>query len=216
MKTHKQLNDPINIAIRENEKTVTDWDLSELAKVLYQWTDIFNVTFFKDEPVGVPVISFEKTKTGNLGHYVIGRNAFGVRENININRVHLDRTLWEILATLVHEMCHSWQAAYGSPSNSWFHNREFREKMLVIGISVNEKGCQLGIQEPFVSLLKQHGIEVTGDQNPEGLIQITPKERPRGRSKLKKWTCGCQIVRVGKAGFKATCDICGSQFELVE
>ena len=63
---NKQLNDPINIAIRENEKAVTDWVLSDFAKELYRWTDIFNMEFFKDQPVPVPAISFEKTKVGNL------------------------------------------------------------------------------------------------------------------------------------------------------
>ena len=212
----KQLSDPINIAIRENEKTITDWALSDLAKALYWWTDIFNMEFFKDQPVPVPAISFEKAKTGSLGHYIIGRNAFGIRENININRVHLDRPLWGILATLFHEMCHSWQASYGSPSNSWFHNKEFREKMLEMGIVVNGKGCHLGVQDSFVSILKKHGVKVSGEQNPDGMIKFPPKDKPKGKSKLKKWTCGCQIVRVGKATFEATCDICGSKFELVE
>ncbi len=36
------------------------------------------------------------------------------------------------------------------------------------------------------------------------------------KSKLKKWSCGCQNVRVGKSSFEATCDICGGKFELVE
>jgi hypothetical protein len=72
---NKQLNDTINIAIRENEKAVTDWALSDLAKLLYWWTDIFNMEFFKEQPVPVPALSFEKTKVGTLGHYVLGRIA---------------------------------------------------------------------------------------------------------------------------------------------
>ena len=51
-----QLNDHINIAIRENETIVTDWPLHTLAKDLYRWTDIFNSAFFKDHPVPVPAI----------------------------------------------------------------------------------------------------------------------------------------------------------------
>lgn len=213
---NKLLNEPINVAIRENEKMVTDWPLSDLAKELYLWTDIFNITFFKEHPVPVPAISFEKSKVGSLGHYVIGRNGFGVRENININRVHLDRPMWDILATLLHEMVHSWQGTYGNLSNSWFHNREFRLKMAELGILVTEKGCHVAVGDPFVSLLREHGVKVSGEQSPDGMIKFPPKVKPKGKSKLKKWTCGCQIVRVGKATFEATCDICGSKFELVE
>ena len=212
---NKQLNDTINIAIRENEKAVTDWALSDLAKVLYWWTDIFNMEFFKEQPVPVPALSFEKTKVGTLGHYVLGRNAFGIRENISINMVHLDRPVWDILATLLHEMCHSWQAAYGKPSHSWFHNKEFRQKMLEMGIVVNGKGCHLGVQDPFVFILKKHGVKVSGKQSPDGIIKIPPKAKPKGTSKLKKWTCGCTNVRAAVA-LEATCDTCGNKFELVE
>jgi len=213
---NKQLNDHINIAIRENETIVTDWPLNKLAKDLYLWTDIFNSAFFKDNPVPVPAISFEKSKVSTLGHYVIGRNGFGVRENININRVHLGRPMWDILATLLHEMVHSWQDRYGNPSKSWFHNREFRLKMAEIGILVNEKGCHVAVGDPFVAVLKEHGVTVSGEQNPDGMIKFPPKVKPKGKSKLKKWTCGCQNARVGKAMFEATCDICGSKFELAE
>ena len=213
---NKQLNDPINIAIRENEKTVTDWALSDFAKVLYFWSDIFNMEFFKDEPVPVPAISFEKAKVGNLGHYVQGRNSFGIRENININRVHLDRPAWDILATLLHEMCHSWQSTYGNTSNSWFHNKEFREKMLAMGILVNAKGCHLGVQDPFVFILKKHGVKVSGEKNPDGVIKVLPKDKPKGKSKLKKWSCGCTNVRVAVQTFEAQCLKCGNKFELVQ
>ena len=211
---NRQLDEPINIAIKDNEIEANDWVLSDLAFELYWWVDFFNICFFKEQPVPVPAISFEKTKVGSLGHYVIGRNAFGVKENININQVYLKRPMWDILATLLHEMCHSYQAAYGTPSNSWFHNKEFRGKMLEIGIDVNEKGCHLSVQDPYVFMLKKHGVEVGGEQNLGGIIKIPPKPKIRGKSKLKKWTCGCQSARVGKATFEATCCICGNKFEL--
>jgi len=212
---NKLLNDPINIAIRENEKTVTDWALSDLAKVLYWWTDIFNMEFFKGHPVPVPALSFEKTKATTLGRYVVGRNPFGIKENISLNLVHLDRPVSDILATLLHEICHSWQAAYGKPSNSWFHNKEFRQKMLEMGIVVSGKGCHLGVQDPFVSLLKEHGVKVNGEESPDGIIKIPPKPKPKGKSKLKKWTCGCTNVRAA-VKLEATCDICGNKFGIVE
>jgi hypothetical protein len=210
------LNDPINIEIRENEKTRTDRALHDLAEIMYQWTDIFNTEFFKDHLVPVPAISFEKEKTGSLGHYVIGRNGFGIRENININQVHLNRPLWDILATLAHEMCHSWQGIYGKPSKSWFHNKEFRAKMAEIGILVNEKGCHGAVGEPFMSVLKEHGVEVNGEQSPDGMIRLPPKEKPKGRSKLKKWSCGCTNIRVAIKELEAQCLRCGNKFELVE
>ncbi len=210
-----RLNESINIAIMENEKNADDWLLNELAIKLYWWVDLFNIAFFKDQPVPIPAISFEKTKVNNLGHYVIGRNAFGIKENININRTHLNRPLWDILATLLHEMTHSWQATYGKPSISWFHNKEFQMKMLEFGIAINNKGNHIEIGNPFVFLLKKHGVDFNNDIDIDGIIKIPPKVKPKGKSKLKKWTCGCTNIRVAVKEFEAKCLKCGNKFELV-
>ena len=204
----------INLAIRENEKNTRDWDLSGLAKKLYWWVDFFNLEFFNDQPVPVPVISFESTNVNNLGHYVIGRNAIGVKENININSVHLKRPLWEILATLLHELTHSWQASYGSPSNNWYHNNEFRSQMRKFGIFSDKKGCHIKIGDPFVTLLKDRGVAFEDVDHSDGTIILPPAAKPKGRSKLKKWTCGCTNVRVAVQHFQAVCLRCGKEFEL--
>lgn len=213
----RQLNDPINIAIRENEKAVTDWVLSDLAKTLYFWTDIFNIEFFKDQPVPVPALSFEKTKATTIARYIVGRNSFGVRENICINLVHLDRPVWDILATLLHEMCHSFEHTYVDEkkrTKNWYHSKAFREKMAEIGILCNEKGSHIAVGDPFVSLLKKHGVKVNGKKSPDGFIKIPPKLKPKGKSKLKKWTCGCTNVRVAVNSFEAICLKCNNKFQL--
>ena len=212
----KQSNESINIAIMDNEMSAYDWGLNELAWELYWWVDFFNVALFKHQPVPVPAISFERTKVTNLGHYVIGRNAFGIKENININSAHLNRPLWDILTTLVHEMTHSWQALYGKPSNSWFHNKEFQLKMLEFGIICDSKGRHQGVGDPFVCLLKKHGIVFNRatELEPDGILKIASKARPKGKSKLKKWTCGCTNVRVAVKDFDAKCLKCETKFEL--
>jgi len=169
MKT-SAVNESINIHIMENEKNLQDWKLSSLARELYWWVDFFNIAFFKAQPAPTPAISFEKTKVNNLGHYVIGRNAFGVKENINLNRVHLNRPLWDMLATLLHEMTHSWQYRYGNPSKSWFHNKEFQMKLLAFGILVDKKGCHQGFGDPFIFLLKKHGVEFHQQKDQDGFI----------------------------------------------
>ena len=154
----RQLNESINEAIMNNEKGAHDWVLNDLVWEIYWWVDFFNIAFFKEQPVSVPAISFEKTRVTNLGHYVVGRNAFGIKDKINFNRSHLNRPLWELLATLLHEMTHSWQATYGKPSNSWFHNKEFKLKMLEFGIICNNKGWNICVGDPFLFLLKKHGV----------------------------------------------------------
>ena len=211
----RQLNERINIAIMENEKDAHDWALNDLASELYWFVDFFNIAFFKGQPVPVPAISFERTNINNLGHYVLGRNSLGLLENININRVHLNRPLYDILATLIHEMCHAWQKIYGTPSKSWFHNKEFQFKMLELGIICDNKGCHLGLGDPFVFMLKKHSISFTNMFDLDGFIKIPPKAKPKGKSKLKKWTCGCTNIRVAISDLEAKCLKCGNMFELV-
>lgn len=212
---NRQFNETINVAIMENEKSATDWALHNLAWEMYWWVDFFNIAFFMNQPVPVPAISFERTKVTTLGHYVQGRNAFGLLENININSAHLGRPLWDILATLLHEMAHAWQKIYGKPSKSWFHNKEFQLKMLSFGVVVNNKGAHLGVGDPFVFLLKKHGIEFNLNFNLNGIIKIPPKPKKKGKSKLKKWFCGCTNIRVAVPDLEAKCLKCGNMFELV-
>jgi predicted SprT family Zn-dependent metalloprotease len=40
----------------------------------------------------------------------------------------------EIMQTLVHEQCHLWQAHFGTPSRSGYHNKEWANKMEKIGL----------------------------------------------------------------------------------
>ena len=209
----RQLNESKNGAITNNENGAYDWVLNDLASELYWWVDFFNLTLFREQPVTVPVISFKKNRVTNLGHYVAGRNAFGIKDNININCTHLNRPLWDILTTLVHEMTHSWQAMYGMPSKSWFHNKQFQDKMLEFGIVCNNKGCHLGVGDPFVSLLEKHGVVFNQAPNVGGIIKIPPNSKLKGKSKLKKWSCGCTNVRVAIKDFEARCLKCCREFE---
>lgn len=212
-----QIIEKFNTAIIANESDALDWALCSLSSELYWWTAFFNTAFFKAQSVPMPVISFEKKSVKNLGHYVNGRNGFGMKENININRCHLDRPLWEILAILIHEMCHSWQNLYGKPSTSWFHNKEFKLKMSEMGVVPNDKGHHVWVTDPFVFFLEKHGIKFGYPKNSEGIIKVPQKPSPRSKSKLKKWECLCgQTARIGKKEFFAVCTLCEEKFALAE
>lgn len=201
--------------VKGNKRDANEWDLNNLECILYLWVDYFNLKFFKDQPVPKPFITFERTTVTNFGQYVPKRNAFGVKENININKAHLNRPLWGILSTLLHEMVHSWQALYGKPSKSWFHNKEFHGKMAQFGILCNGKGLHTGICGPFVSLLKERGVKLDYNYQSEGIIKIPSIPKPKGKSKLKKWSCGCTNIRVAVIDLQARCLKCGELFKLI-
>jgi hypothetical protein len=89
-------------------------------------------------------------------------------------------------------------------------------------ILCHDNGAHAGLDAKgkFVLILKQHAVNFDelsemNYVNP-GIIPIDPKPKVKGTSKLKKWTCGCQIVRVGKKEFCATCDICINKFHIDE
>ena len=84
---HAFVTDKINVEIMDNELKATDWELHGLASELRWWIDFFSAAFFKDQPIPLPVLSFEKTRVTTLGSYRLGHNDIGVKENINLNRL---------------------------------------------------------------------------------------------------------------------------------
>ena len=48
--------------------------------------------------------------------------------------------LIEICQTIVHEMCHAWQEYYGKPSRAGYHNKEFADKMMEVGLMPSSTG----------------------------------------------------------------------------
>ena len=56
------------------------------------------------------------------------------------------RTDEMILSTLVHEMVHVWQETYGEPSRRGYHNRQWAEKMLAVGLQPSSTGGLGGME----------------------------------------------------------------------
>jgi len=222
----QNLTEKINVQIMENELSAIDWELNPLAWELYWWVSFFQVAFFKNEPLPIPALTFERARVNTLGHYRIGRNAWAVREQINLNRIYLGLPLWSVLSTLLHEMVHSWEFTYlpeDRRTKNWYHSKAFRDKMMEFGILCNNNGSHAGLdyRGKFILTLKQHAVSFDGlpacrPKSEGNVVTIDPRPIKKGFSKLRKWSCGCQIVRVGKREFLATCNICGNKFSLDE
>jgi hypothetical protein len=205
-----------NATIKEHEIQTEDWLFSRLSGQIYLWVDRFNEHFF-DLKLQIPVISFRRTRVNTLGHYIIDRNEFGLKWNINFNRLYVDHPMWVTLATLLHEMIHQWEErGERRKARRNYHTVGFREKAQLIGIPCDQKGVSLAYQDPFRSLLRKYGIDLDNligehDQETETSVAVIP-----GNSKLKKWTCGCTNVRVAIDDFKAKCLKCRNLFRLSE
>jgi len=212
--------------IRRHAEAAEDWPWHEIASQLYLWTDRFNDRFFGREMPDA-VLSFERMDHRILAAYTLRRNPQGLLYEITFNVKHLERPLWQTLETLMHEYVHLWQQNYGeNPVTHNYHNREFVQRCEGIGLHpATGYGAHLRPADGlFAEFLRAYGIP---EPPPLEEPKLTPKGRPldwwtdpekrrRGRSNLRKWTCGCQNVRVGTKEFHAQCLVCGNTFRLVD
>jgi len=202
----------INTELRQHQISLdAEWQFGKAAADLHIWAERMIVEFKLD--IGTPAIAIDVTSVFTLGTFRYGRNGLGLKDETTVSRCHLTGDpYWTVLATLLHEALHSWQQYHGSPPspNSWnYHNREFRDKAIELGLVVDSRGCQriaVG-PTPFHTLLSKHGVTVP--DTPFGPV------RPAGRSRLALYECGCGVkVRVGRARFNAQCLDCGTRFVL--
>ena len=207
----------INKAIRNHTQELKSWNNYSICQELYKWFDLFNAEFFNNK-LEQCVISFEKRRMTNLGHYVIELNPYGLQDNININSVWSGRPTWAILFTLLHEMVHQYQRRLGSfsvekenkPKSPNYHNKEFLEMTASFGMHHNKKGHRIKPPEGrFVEFLKKYGVECIEEE-------ITTDSIPKGKSKLLKYSCECDKpinIRVASAKFSAICNHCKKEFK---
>ncbi|MEI9475056.1 MAG: SprT-like domain-containing protein [Deltaproteobacteria bacterium] len=208
------MDESTNSTIREHEILTNDWEFSRLSEELYTWFDRFNQRFFGDK-LQPPAISFRRTRVNTLGHYVIDRNEFGLKWNININRLYADLPIGVTLATLLHEMVHQWEEGGGKrKTRKNYHTVGFRTKAELLGIPCNQRGVSLAYRDPFRSLLREYGIDLDDVRSGDDPDTETDVKGIPGNSKLKKWTCGCTNVRVAVQDFRAKCLKCGNEFRL--
>jgi hypothetical protein len=203
----------INNDLKQHALTVRDWSNAHTLEVLHTWAARFNSEFALD--IDTPAIAIDSLPFSRLGQYREGRNGLGIRHEITINTRHLTKTLAEQLATLFHEMLHEWQELYGKSGRGSYHNRQFRVMANKFGLVVNERGYHLAIRPgPFTQLLAKHNVDLDALPISEG-EPVAVQRRPKGTSKLKKWSCLCTNVRCA-VELRTRCQRCGMVFELAD
>lgn len=184
------------------------WAGQEMISGLQSWAARFIVEFRLD--IGDIALCVDRLPSGQYGHFRQGHNGFGLRGEIAINARYLSgqRQVWEVLGTLLHELLHAWQEVHGTPGKRNHHNAEIQAKARELGLNIDRRGVTgYAADSPFKDLLRKCGVSV-----PEYEVK-PPTERPRGDSKMKKWTCGCTTARVAVADFRARCLKCGNEFK---
>lgn len=158
------------------------------------------------EALPLPALSFEPERgRRRLGSYCY-EDGLTLCHRINVD----SRREWSpalLLATLTHELGHEWEHLYGCPGKPPYHTQAFRRRMAAIGIPCTARGQLRGIEAPFVTFLRDLGVE-TETVRFKQEMEVTPSA---GRSRLKKWSCQCTNIWAARP-VSAICFQCACQF----
>lgn len=118
----------------------------ELYSQLQRAGEFFNVALFNGElPPHVLTLQRER---GVAGHFSAKRWAHISGEKaheIALNPKNFAScSLVQLFQTIVHEQCHLWQFEHGNPSRPGYHNKEWADKMLKIGLVPSATGLPGG------------------------------------------------------------------------
>ncbi len=162
---------------------------------------------------------------------------------ISINPDHIrERFDVEFHQTLVHEMCHLWQEEFGDPGRKGYHNKQWANKMIEIGLMPSSTGREGGkttgqnmsdyvieeglFQKAFKSL-QENNMEplplepenshlYCKETNAYGSVTFLPvprEENKRTKTGTRvKYSCGCGQNIWGKKDLKVYCLDCNSDF----
>lgn len=115
---------------------------NELYAPLIKAFDHFNRALFNNELP--PVIFTVQRKKNVMGFFAAKRwgNAQGeLCSELSINPSYFASSrIIEVFQTLVHEMVHAWQFHFGLPSEGHYHNKEWAQKMMDIGLMPSDTG----------------------------------------------------------------------------
>lgn len=84
------------------------------------------------------------------------------------------RSIKVTLSTLVHEMVHQWQQHHGKPSRRGYHNRQWAEKMMAIGLMPSDTG--------------EEGGKIVGDKVSHYILEDKSFDRSCDKLLTKKFT----------------------------
>lgn len=111
---------------------------------LQQIFDTLNQSLFDGAlPPCLMTLQREKQTMGYFSHrrFVATNGGGDFTDEIALNPAYFaSHGLREVFQTVAHEMVHLWQAHFGSPGRGRYHNREWAEKMIAIGLMPTDTG----------------------------------------------------------------------------
>lgn len=208
--------------------------IGKMLDELYRIFDIVNREKF-DSILPTPVITIQKTKGKNLGHFTLNRiwrdknnivndnvevddNDTAAQYEININPAHFfEREAVEIIETLIHEMCHYWNKVKGIDDGN--HNKKFKTIAEKVGLEC-ERGQNVGYG--YTSLSRELRFWIENVCKPDKEIfkyYSANKTKPTVTREKKtfKYTCPCCGLEIkGKRDIEVKCVECDELMEMEE
>lgn len=206
----------------------------ENSKALQTAFEFFNAECF-DGVLKSPMVIFSRNKNILKGYFSPDRwiNDEGEKvHEIAINANIMAIGISEMLATLVHEMCHQWRwDCYDSKPRMGYHDAEWAAKMKLCGLQpMSPDGKETG-QSVTHGIMKGGVFEELLMEYPEEAIFpwraeeldisggggggepiIEPVEQPKKSGKRVKYICpACGMKLWGKAGLNVLCGEDGEQ-----
>jgi SprT-like family len=191
--------------------------------------DYFNAKLFNNELPSVILNLSRKSK--NMGFAAASRwrktddeKGKGNIHELSINPEILSMSLIDVYSTLVHEQAHIWQFSHGTPSRNNYHNKEWADKMLSIGLIPSDTGKEGGNMtgQSMSDYPKKEGVFLKAlEEMPEnfklpfvsieGDLEDIAAPKPTSKNKYA-CPCGCNVW--GKIGLNILCGDCGGKFTL--
>ena len=201
--------------------------------------DYLNVNLF-DNLLPRPMLIFTRNVLVVGGYFSpqkwFNTDAIGVDEiAINANSM-VEGDEIELFQVLIHEMVHQWQHHFGIPGRGGYHNRQWADKCLEIGlkpVNVNDPDAETGDSittvlitggKAMVTLAKMPEdisipfyAEVLQDANPPQPVpgknpEPTPTPAPKSGRRTKYTCVMCGTNLWGKSGLSIQCLLCDLKF----
>ena len=202
----------------------------EQYKILQDIYDYFNSCFFDNQlPEIVFIINYRKNQS-NLGYFHPTKLKQGdkLMSIISLNPDRFDRENIEIIATLVHEMCHVWHfyCCEKKLKSNGYHDRLWGQKMESIGLTPSNTGEPGGKKtgRNIHHIIEKNGqFEIKAKQfiakhNNIFLFQgiANLKEKSVANRNKIKYTCSCGIKLYSQPDLEAICKKCNTDFTSYE
>lgn len=137
---------------------------------------------------------------------------------IALNPEHFSAGDLDVLSTLVHEMCHVWQHFHGKQPRAGYHDRQWANKMIEVGLlPFNIKDPTKKTGAACSHVIDFDGVFVNccnlfleGGKKLQHMARIdAPKEKKKKNASKTKYTCPeCETAVWGKPDLHLICGYC--------